>query len=248
MADSLTIGGTAVKMRPWPSFSITPSIQWIQDSAGRWNGSDRGASRDAYEATATFQGTEATINTLEQTLDSNREAITLSNFAAPLFAPNVDHTGSISAVVLPGIERRQLQFGGVYELVVSFRAIAPTLLATTPSLATLRLQETFEASHTYESPKAFTYGQTAAYGDHRSDVGTFEASFSQSTAQIQAILAYLLTTARASDIAFPAALSTVAYPWGRTRGTPTNCKILSFDVSRKNLNRWGLKIKFGEAS
>ncbi len=78
-------------------------------------------------------------------------------------------------------------------------------------------------------------------------MGTFEATFSQKTTEIQAILAYILTTARANSIAWPAALSTVAYPWGRTRGTPVNCKITSFSLSRKNLNRWSLRIKFVEA-
>lgn len=249
---SVVIGTDNYSIRPWPSFSITPAIQWIQDSAGYWNGSDRGAAQDAYEATAVFHGREPVINTLEQTLDTYREAITLSSFAAPLFAPNVDHTGSISAVVL-GYTRRQVQWGApyathqIYELEVRFRAIAPTLLATTPSWATLRVQDGFRAEHSHESPKAFTYAQAAVYGDHASDIGTFEGSFSQKTAEIQAILAYLLTTARASAVTFPAALVTVAYPWGRARGAATNCKVLSFECSRKNLNRWALSLKLVEA-
>lgn len=252
-AGSVVIGTDNYSMRPWPSFSITPAIQWIQDSAGYWNGSDRGAAQDAYEATAVFHGRETVINSLEQALELNRESITLSNFAAPLFAPNVDHTGSITAVVL-GYTRRQLQWGApyathqIYELEVRFRAIAPTLLSTTPSWATLRIQDGFRAEHSHESPKAFTYAQTAVYGDHRSDTGTFEASFSQKTAELQAILAYLLVTARASAVAFPATVATtVPYPWGRARGTATNCKVLSFECSRKNLNRWALSLKLVEA-
>lgn len=241
--------GGGFNFRPWPTITILPAIQWIQDSAGYWNGSDRGASQDAYEATAVFSGTEGTINALEANLDYFREAIELNNFIAPLFAPNVDHTGTINAVVL-GVKRTQIQFGNpthIYALEVRFRAIATTLLSTTPSLATLRVQDGFDASHSYESPKAFTYGQTAVYGDRRSDIGTFEATFSQKTAEVQAILAYLLTTARANSVAFPAALSTVAYPWGRTRGAATNCKVIGFTLARKNLNRWTLKIKFTEA-
>lgn len=248
-AKSILIAGIGFRFRPWPKPTITASIQWIQDSAGYWNGSDRGYAQDVYEATALFQGRESVINTLEQTLESNRESIVLSGFEAPLFAPNVDHTGTITAAVLE-IQRRQVQFGlsgHVYELVVTFRAIAPTLLSTTPSMAGLRPQEGFSAQASYESPKAFAYGQTAYYGDHRSDTGTLEVDLVQNLAQTRAILAYVLTTARASAVAFPSALSTIAYPWGRARGSATNCKITGLEVSRMNLNRWKIKLRFVEA-
>ena len=252
-SSSFTIGSAFALMRPWPACSIAPSILWVQDSALYWNGSDRGAAQDAYEATAIFQGRETVINTLEQSLDAYREAVALSGFNTPLFAPNVDHTGTINAVIR-SIDRTQLQWGApyttnqIYQLEVRFLAISPTLLATTPSWASLRMQDGFRASRSYESRKAFTYAQTAAYADRRSDVGIFEASFSQSTAQIQAILAYLLTTARAASVAFPSAVSAVVpYPWGRARGTPGNCQVRAFSVARKNLNRWNLNLTLVEA-
>lgn len=247
---SFAIGfADAIPMRPWPTHRITPAILWIQDSAGYWHGSDRGAAQDVYEATALFQGLESDMNDFEETLEAAREQVDISGFETPLFAPNVDHTGTVNAVV-QSMRRRQVQYGSpshIYELEVGFRAIAPTLLTTTPSLSTLRVQDGFDAGHSYTSPKAFTYDQTAQYGDARADVGTFEATFQQSTAEAQAILAYILITARANAVAWPAALSSVAYPWGRSRGTPTNCKILGVTIARKNLNRWILKIKFGEA-
>lgn len=250
MSYSLSIGGSNYAMRPWPQPTIAPAIRWMTDAAGYPNGSDRGSSQDGYMATALFQGRESTLNALEQTLDANREAVTLASFQTPLFAPNVDHTGSISAVV-EGYSRNQVQWGNgtdIYGLEVQFRAIAPTLLGTTPSLATLRYQDGAQAGHSHTSPKAFTYDQTAVYGDRRSDIGLFEGEFSQTTAEIQAILAYLLTTARASAIAFPSALSAVVdYPFGRSRGTPGNCRVTGFEIGRKNLNRWSLKLQLAEA-
>lgn len=251
-AIGVDIGGTGFRFRQWPTFSISPAILWVDDSAEYPNGSDRGATRDAYLATVVFHGREPTINNLELTLDANRETVSLSNFSAPIFAPNVDHTGTINAVVKT-MKRTQVQWGApsatnqIYELEVVFRAITPPLLATTPSLASLRVQDGFEAGHSYTSPKAFTYNQAAVYGDRRTDEGAFEAPFSQKTAEAQAILAYLLITARANSFAFPAALATVAYPWGRARGAPANCKVTGISGTRKNLNRWTLKIKFAEA-
>lgn len=248
--STVTIAGTAYPIQPWPSPSIAPAIQWAQDSAGYWQGSDRGASQDIYEATALFAGKETTINNLEQALDANREFLTLSAFLAPLFAPNVDHTGSLT-VAVTGLERRQVQYGApsqVYALTATFRAIAPPLLSTTPSLAGLRPQDGFTASHSYESPKVFSMNQTAYYGDHRSDSGQLDVELSQNTATTQGILAYALTTARAGAVAFPAALSAViAYPWGRDRGSPTNCRFKGISVSRKNLNRWTIRLSLVEA-
>ena len=110
------------------------------------------------------------------------------------------------------------------------------------------LQDGFDAGHSNTSPKAITYAQTGTYADRRSDVGTFDGTFIQTTAQIQAILAYLLTTARANAIAFPTAISTVVpYPWGKARGAAINCKVKAFSVTRKNLNRWILKLTLVEA-
>lgn len=249
--STVTIAGTAYPVQPWPTFTIQPAIQWVQDAAGYWTGSDRGASQDIYETTCVFAGRESVINALEQALDANREAVTLSAFLAPLFAPNVDHTGSLTAAVIGALERRQVQYGAaahVYALTVPFRAIAPPLLATTPSLAGLRPQDGFTATHSNESPKAFSMTQAAYYADHRSDSGYLDVELVQNLATTQAILAYILTTARASAVAFPAALSTViAYPWGRSRGAPTNCRFTSLQLSRMNLNRWRLKLRLVEA-
>jgi len=250
MSGTVTLAGTSYPVQLWPTCPIQPAILWDQDAAGYWGGSDRGASQDIYESTCLFAGPEGTINTLEQALDANRESMTLGAFQAPIFAPNVDHTGSLTVAALD-IQRKQVQYGisaHVYSLQVTFRAIAPPLLATTPSLAGLRPQDGFVATNSYESPKAFSMSQTAYYGDHRSDSGTLDVTLVQNTATTRAILAYILTTARANAVAFPSALAaTIAYPWGRSRGAPTNCRFTGLSVSRKNLNRWTLQLRLVEA-
>jgi len=95
--------------------------------------------------------------------------------------------------------------------------------------------------------KAFSMTQAAYYGDHRADVGTFVGTFQQRPAEARAILAYLLTTARANAFTLPT-FPGITYPFGQARGSgPFNCKVTAFDLSRKNLNRWTFKITFQEA-
>lgn len=250
--ESLLVSGSAYNVAQWPETPIARSILWEQDAAGYWNGSDRGAAQDVYQAECVFVDKESTINALETTLDAAREGITLSGFTAPVFAPNVDHTGSISATVVK-TKRKHLKFGvpaansQMYALEVAFRAISPTILSTTPSLSTLKLQESFDADQTYESLKAFSYNQTAFYADHRSDVGVFRGRFRQKLAQIQAILGYALVTARGGSFAFPNI--GVTYPFGISRGAygTKNCKIKSLSISRRNFVFWDLTLELVEA-
>lgn len=248
---SFTLAGNGVSVMAWPQPAIDWSISWVQDSAGNWNGSDRGASQDVYTADVTFMGVESEIDTVESYLQSNREGVTLAAFLSPVFAPNVDHTGSISVTVSRLARRRQLRWasgsaGGVYGLDATLRAVSPTLLGTSPSLATLKLQDGFEADKSYEVGKAFTLSQSAVYTDRRSDVGRFVGTFRQTVDQTRAILAYFLTTARSNTVAVPT-LGNVDYPWGQPRGAATNCKVKSFRVSRRDLVFWDLEIELVEA-
>ncbi len=247
---SVLVSGVPFKVRPWPKPSIQPAIQWIQDASGTWNGSDRGASQDVYEAEVTFTDTDARINALQTLLNTYREGITLSGFNAPIFSPNVDHTGSIACTVVDFGVRERVQWAttsnNIMTVTVVFRAISPTLLGTSPSLSSLKLQEQFSGDHSWSIGKGFSYSQVAAYSDHRSDVGVFRGVFQQTTAQTQAILAYLLTTARASAFTLPT-FPGVTYPFGIARGAgPFQCRVVRFSVSRKNLNRWLLEIEFSE--
>lgn len=245
---SFTVAGTGVSVKQWPSPRIEPAIRWIQSSGGNWSGSDRGAAQDVYTSECVLMGTEAELDTMEGAFEDNREGLTLAAFTAPLFAPNVNHTGSISATLIEMGRRKHVSFAagsaaGVYELPVTLRAISPTLLGTSPSLATLNIQEGFEADRSFEGRRAFTYNQTAVYGDWSIDAGRFVGKFRQSTAHTQAILAYLLTTARNNTVAFPSI--GVSYPWGNAI-TPTNCKIKSFALTRVNFVFWDVDIELVE--
>lgn len=247
---SVTIGTGSYNMLQWPTSRVIPSILWTQNAAGYWMGSDRGAAQDIYEADCVFVDKEYVINELATVLEEHRESLALEGLPTSVFSPNVDHSGTLT-VTAKSIRRRHIQYGvpsatsQVYALEVTFRAISPTLLATTPSLSTLKLQEGFEASPSYEMGKAFSFDQTAFYTDHGSDIGRFEGVFRQTTAQARAILAYLLTTARANAVTFPSI--GVTYPFGVSRGPlPMNCKVKSFEISRQNFVFWDLKIEFVE--
>lgn len=252
MPDGLQIASTNYNFLEWPKPLQRTAILWEQSSAGYWSGSDRGAAQDIYETTLSFYDTETNINALQTALGSNREGISLAAFSVPIFSPTVDHTVSISAAVTSFGKRRQTKFvpaaSGMYVLDVAFRAISPTLLTPTPSLSTLRLQESFDADHTWEAGKAFTYDQTASYADSNSDVGTFKAKFTQTTAEMQAIIAYILVTARAGTVVLPT-FAGVTYPFGIAKGSGAfNCKINDFKVTRNSVHFWDIEIMFTEAA
>lgn len=247
---SVTIGGTAYNFRPWPEMSVTPAIKWVKSSAGYYYGADRGVAYDVHESTVKFSDTETNINSLISVLNSNRETVTLSSFQTDVFIPEVNHTGSIvCAHEIAGDRKRVFHAStAVYEIDVKFRAIAPTLIGTTASLSTLRIQEALTADQTWSIGRAFSESGAHLYADRRRDVGTLRASFSQQTSQTKAILSYLLTTARAASFTLPS-FSGLTYPFGYLRGTgPFNTRVIKFGVTRTNLNRWALDIEFAEAA
>ena len=248
---SVTIGGTALNIRPFAAPSISRAILWDQNSAGYWMGSDRGAAQDIYSTSLVIQATDSTFNTIQTTVNSNREGVTLSAFLTDVFAPTVDQTGSVSCSILDFGERKHIAFAGaaagVFGVTLGLRAISPTLLTPTPSLATLRLLEGWEGDHTTEIGKGFAYDQTATYSDRKSDVGAFTGRFSQTTTELKAILAYIMVTARAAAFVMPT-LSGASYPFGVAKGNGAfNVKIKDFSFTRANLNRWNLMIKFVES-
>lgn len=250
--SSFSIGDINTICYPFPEPIITPAIKWIFDSAGNPKGSDRGAAYDIYESKVKFIDTENNINAIILELDSNREAVSLSNFDTIVFSPEVSHTGTITcAHEIIGDKRRvfnSTSVDDVYELSVKFRAISPSLIGTSASLSTLKIQEALTADQSWSLGRAFSESGAHFYADRRRDVGRLQASFSQTTAQLQAILAYLLTTARASTITLPT-FSGLTYPFGYLRGVgPFNAKVLSFGISRANLNRWTLDIEFAEVA
>jgi hypothetical protein len=250
MADSVSIGGTAFKVRPWPSMTVKPAIEWVQAANGNWSGSDRGAAQDIYESEFTVYGDYTSVYALQTAMDSNREGITLSSINAEIFAPNVDHTGSISCSVIDFGQVEQKAWAGaanaVISLTIKVRALSPTLLTPTPSLSTLRHTDGWVGDQSWEVGKAFTFNQTASYRQRNADIGMFRATYQQKRSEAQAILAYILVTARAGTVTFPLHAN-IPRPFGQLRGTgPFNCKITDFSISRKDLNRWLLDIEFRE--
>ena len=249
-AKSFTISGLDCYVRNFARARIKPAIDWVQNAAGNWRGSDRAAAQDIHEVDVVFYDRETAINTLATTLDSNREGVTMSAFGTDIFAPVVDHSGSISASITRLRRRRQAGFASpstaMFELEATFRAISPSLVSTSASLSTLKIQEGFEADKDFSVGKIFAYDQTASYADPRKDIGQFKGTFRQTTAQAKAILKYVLSTARASTIAFPT-LGGVTYPFGVIRGAlPKNAKIIDFSISRHNLVFWDIELTFVE--
>lgn len=250
--SSVTIGGTSFRVRQWPEYRIEPAIKWVRDGAGNWHSSDRTHAQDIYGTKLDFVDTEDKINSLANILNSNRNTITLSGFNFDAFPPNVNQTGSITCAFTVDSQKRRVQVStnveDVYSLSVDFRAIGATVLGTTPSLSTLRLVESITPDHSWDIGRSWTKSGAHAYADYGTDVGILRAGFSQTTTELKAILAYLLTTARGASITLPT-FTGLDYPFGYSRGTGTfSAKILNFDISRRNLNRWGLNIDFAEVA
>lgn len=250
MAWSFKIGAVEFLVKHWPKARITPPWTWVTTWAENPYTFDRGAAQDIYESEVTFYDTEANINTIQTALETVRGSATLTSFTDFIFAPNVDHSGSITCTLQVMKSRRALSFaaGGtaMFEMTVNLRAISPTLLSTTPSLSTLRPQWGYEADKVYQSLKGFSMGQAMENLDRRTDAGVCTLPVLQLTAEIKAILAYILVTARAASITFPSGVG-ITYPFGVVRGgLPKNCKITSFAFSRRDNETWNMSLVFTE--
>ncbi len=249
-SSSFEIMGEAFSFQRWPKPSINRAIEWEKMSSMNWVGFDRTISQDIHEASAVFRGRAASINALQSSLNSARESFLLTGFGAHLFSPLVDHSGPIMVTAMAMPPRSHLAFAnpitGYFQIEVRFRAISPPLVSVTPSLASLRPVKGYEADKSFEVGKAFTYGQDPIYSDRASDIGRYVGTFMQTTAEAQAILAYICVTARAGVVAMPT-IPGEPYPFGVVRGTyPLNCRIKSVEISRKDLRYWFLKIEFVE--
>ena len=246
----MDISGTGIAFKPYAQPKITPAILWTVDSAGYWHGSDRGAAQDVYESTVTYNRIESNIDSLQQRLQSTREGCTLSSFTATgqeIFGPEVSYAGSISATYIDFGTVNHVHFNKIAETQIVFRAISPTLLGTTPSLSSLRLNEGWEGGQEWNVSRMFSLDQTAYYADHQNSLGKMVGEFTANPTEAKAIIAYLLVTARANTIVLPT-FSGVTYPFGYNRGSgPFNVKIPKWEIRRKDLNRWVFKIEFREA-
>lgn len=248
---SLILASTAVNCLAWPKPTIRPAIAWMDDSGMYPNACDEGASLDEYETEITVHAIQSELDTLTSTLDANREGITLSGMTTDIFAPNVNHSGSISASVIDPGFRAHKAFAnvgaGVHAITIRLRALAPALVSATPTLAGLLLQPHWQGDHIRQVAKAFTYGNTLVANEVRADAGRFVGQFLQTQTQMQSILAYLLTTARGNSFVMPT-WPRCTYPFGLTKGAgPFNVVAHSFKFSRASLSRWNLEIDFREA-
>lgn len=246
----MIIGGTSFNIAQWPEPTTRPAITWKRGADGYHVGRDRGASEDVYEGRVRVFGIPATLDSLQAVLDANREGITLSGFntGEMIFGANVSYAGSISATVTDFGMRRNLQSTTVFELEIGFRAISPTLLGTTPSLASLRLQEGWEGNRSTDITKHFSYSQDASYLQHGTDAGIFTGRFLQTTDQMKAIRAFLLSEARAAPFQFPNVMADF-YPFGANESERTFQMVcaVAWSDRRVNLNRWELSLTLAQA-
>lgn len=251
--QTFQIDGYPFRARQFPKPKVDWGVTWIASKSKNKHASDRGAGQDIYETEFTLYDQEAYLNAWQVNLAANaRGVVGISGFGESIFAPNVDHTGSINCAIKVIGFRKATAFvaGGseMYEMNVHARAISPPLLSTTPSLATLRMQHGFEADKSYEARTGFSYDQHAFTTDTGDDIGVYNGVFLQTTAELQAILAYIFGVARASVITLPSVISSaVPYPFGIVRGAgPFQSRITKFTFSRRDFLMWNLGITFAE--
>lgn len=249
---NITLGETNYHVLRWPKIKISWALDWMRDSALYWNANDRGIAQDIYKSSISFYAKESVINQLSIDLQVNRENPTfLFTDKSFIFGPHVDYRNNINCQISTR-KRKHTSFAspnsGMYILDVDLTAIAPPMLTFASSLSSLKPQDGFEADSSFEVGNVMTYNQTPLTHDARSDIGEYNGVFKQTTAQMQAILYYILNTARGNTIAFPT-LGGVTYPFGVNKGgLPLNCKIRSWELNRLDFVFWEIKIKFVENS
>lgn len=249
----MIIGGTNFGVQPWPEPKTTPGLsKWNGIGTGYQSARDFGLEKDIYETRILITDSPAVINSLQTVLNANRKGIVLSGFnsAEIIFGANVSYAGSINATVTNFGVRQSLYNDVLFDLEIKLRAINPTLLATTPSLAGLRLQEKFEGDVSTDVTKLFSHNSTPSYLDHKTDAGIFKGRFLQTTEQMKAIRAYLLNVARANAIPFPTMGGGIFYPFGANAADSRfqKCNVIAWRDKALKLNLWELTIEFAQAN
>lgn len=249
----MQIGGASYNLVRWPQPIVSPAIDWEKAADKNWYGSDRGASEDIFESKVRFFDTTANIESLQSTLESNRGAVTLSSFedGQEIFGPEVDYSGTISATVIGparpdgegSVKNENL---GMASMTLNLRATDASLLGTTASLSTLRLQNGWSGDKNFNVSKVFSHDQTLTTSDFEAENGVFKATFAQTTEESKAIISYFLTTGRSNSVSFPS-LAGITYPFGRVRGAlPKSMKIMQWSAKRINQVFWEIKVKWVE--
>lgn len=249
----MIIGGTNFPIQPWPEIETIPAIKWPSRKLanGYRYGRDRGASEDVYKSRVLISDSPEVLNALQAVLKDNRQNISLSGFNSEemIFGADVDYSVPITATVKDFGMRKNLYNDVIFDLELEFRIITKTLLATAPSLAGLRLQQGWEGDKSFDIVKRFSYNQTASYLDHETDAGLFRGRFLQTTEQMRAIRAYLLTVARANDIPFPNLFSEPFYPFGANEQAAQfqKCNVISWSDRQLKNNLWELEMVLAQA-
>jgi hypothetical protein len=230
----------------WGYKPITDTaITWSQLSNGNWRGVDRGQAADIYQSQISFVGTESELSDLETFLNSNRVSFsaTITEKEA-IFGANIDYSSPLTVYVSDYSDVKRISFNQ-YAMELRLLLDSPTFATITPLLSVLKV-----ASYTSTQQTNFTIKNHVTYDgefnlyDSLVDDGFFECIFTQTLAEMKQIREYLRTTARASTITFPT-ISGIDKPWGQRTGTPTNCKIISWeDLGRINYIDYGIKLKF----
>lgn len=226
------------------------AIKWHKLSNGNYRGCDRTADEDIYLASVIFRGPESELTDLNTVLNDNRKNFNATfNSGEEIFGADVEHSGTISVIVVDYGKIRQVDFK-IFEMALTLRHTNPMFKSVTPDFTRLRT-----ANHTnnrqtdFELKKLFTYDNQAFIVDHLSndgdESGMFTARFSQTTAEMPAIRRYLTVTARATKIVFPT-FGGITQPFGSRAGSgPFNCRVIKWnDLGRQDFCDWNLSMTF----
>jgi hypothetical protein len=251
-------GITQFQFKVMPAYRVLTqlAIKWVQVSSGNWRATDRGAGEDVYEADISMRGTESIINNVIDQIQNNRLAgsgtpnqITMSGFLGSehIFGENVDHSGSINAVIM-SMEKRQQAAWKSYLLSMRVRALIPTFTGSSsfPTLEWCDVGAEHDADMTIR--KNSTYDGTMIYQDHRSDSGIFDGVFTLSNANF-ILLRNNIRTQRTGDFTLSNTFG-VAYPFGKRSANayPLTCKLIEWqDLGWFGLKYNRIRLRFAEA-
>ena len=252
MSLSCKFGSLPVKLKPFPAPSVRRNVAWAMDSWGRWQGADRGAEGDFFDAKVTVFGTKAEMEAFADWAEEHgREEFAIDEIDGVIFAPLVMHTAPIQAVITDRERLKRVFFSstdtGVDEVTFTLRAVDPGLWAPSePGFERLLLQDQFEQDKSTTVFPRFSGDGVPFIADRQFDAGRFVGEFIQDEAGTREALRYLLYTKRAESFDFPT-LPGVTYPFGKARGgLPKLCKVTDLGIARPSLRRWALRITFVE--
>lgn len=160
------------------------ALVWSQVSDGNYIAVDRGSSNDVYNTTIKVRGVESEINAILEGIEANRLAssnpgrLTLSDFASDelIFGCDVNHSGSIYAVVMDKGERLQTALR-VWQITLKLRVWDTSLLTFVGSSGNTTLKNVsigYSGSAVYTDSPIELYSNPVLFQDNRNDNGKVE--------------------------------------------------------------------------